>query len=177
MGKSKTAPGLVFFVQGSAPEPYQVIFYPEPFSISCTCQAGVSGIPCKHRIAILSGQNPGIVHGDLSFLPKIVEMTNCTNLFELLNLWEEGRKNKNNAKKRTDYAFKNYREERIRFLLKWVKTNRAVAKTLEALEAAIENEAENEKQIAETLKVISGVFVKPEISDTTKMAQEALEGE
>ena len=175
-GKAEPKPGLICLVQGSSPEPYQVIFYPEPFSISCTCQAGTAGTPCKHRLAILSGEDPGITVGDTSFLPKIAEMTKCTNLFHLLDIWEEAKKEKNNARKRTEYAFKVYKEERIKLLLKKVKTDRAVVKTLETLETAIENEAESETASAEALKVLSGVFIRPELYlDTSALAQEAAE--
>jgi uncharacterized Zn finger protein len=48
-----------FLVQGSAAEPYKVIFKlrdDKNLSAYCTCQAGQKGTHCKHRINILRGE-------------------------------------------------------------------------------------------------------------------------
>ena len=55
---------LTFEVQGSALEPYQVVFARREQNnlfASCTCQAGIMGQYCKHRFAILEGVKTGIV--------------------------------------------------------------------------------------------------------------------
>jgi len=153
--------GLVFLVKGSSPEPYEVIFYPLPFSISCDCTAGKNGLPCKHRLAMLAGQDPGIIEGDTSFLPQIAEATKHTNIFDVLDAWENAKKEKSNARKRTDQAFKNYKEDRIDFLLKIKKTDQAAVKSHKALETAIEEEASAEKKVAEIVKAASVVFTRP----------------
>lgn len=55
---------VVFEVQGSAPDPYRVIFVRRNLnnlSAYCSCPAGVVGQYCKHRFAILEGSAGGIV--------------------------------------------------------------------------------------------------------------------
>ena len=53
---------ITFAVQGSADTPYQVTFGNDGGSVicTCTCRAGVSGQPCKHRNRIISGSNEDI---------------------------------------------------------------------------------------------------------------------
>lgn len=49
---------VVFEVQGSAPEPYRVVFVRRShgnLSAYCSCPAGQNGQYCKHRFAILEG--------------------------------------------------------------------------------------------------------------------------
>jgi hypothetical protein len=152
---------ITYEVQGSAPDPYIVILTLKPYRISCTCQAGYSGLPCKHRLAILSGENPGIVKGDISLLPKIAELTKCTNLSELLEAWESARNQKKNAVKRADYAFKNYREAREKYGLKNVKPADMDEKYLEAVANAVDQCVECEKLVQETLKILHTIFIKP----------------
>ena len=64
---------LVFQVQGSAPEPYVITIRRRDGEVLalCTCQAGENGLHCKHRIAILSGENPGVL-ADADKLPLVV---------------------------------------------------------------------------------------------------------
>lgn len=54
---------LIFAVQGSASQPYQVKFQQlgGRVAASCTCPAGVFQDLCKHRIMILNGIAKGIV--------------------------------------------------------------------------------------------------------------------
>ena len=48
---------LVFLVQGSSADPYEVTFIKDGTSLTaiCTCPAGTYGNFCKHRISILDG--------------------------------------------------------------------------------------------------------------------------
>ena len=48
---------LVFLVQGSSADPYEVTFIKDGTSLTaiCTCPAGPYGNFCKHRISILEG--------------------------------------------------------------------------------------------------------------------------
>lgn len=55
---------IIFEVQGSAPEPYQVSFVRRSeanLSAYCTCAAGENGQYCKHRFTIMDGNRKGIV--------------------------------------------------------------------------------------------------------------------
>ena len=56
-----------FLVQGSAPAPYVVTVSREGDNLTatCTCQAAVNGLICKHRLRILQGVMDGVV-GDRS---------------------------------------------------------------------------------------------------------------
>ena len=57
---------IVFRVQGSALEPYEVTFAKNNKNLTahCSCPAGSVGQYCKHRLAILKGSNPGVVSGN-----------------------------------------------------------------------------------------------------------------
>jgi hypothetical protein len=60
---------IVFHVQGSQPEPYEVVFErlsSQNLRAMCNCQAGDFGIICKHRINILEGNKQGIVSSNKS---------------------------------------------------------------------------------------------------------------
>lgn len=48
---------FTFTIQGSSPEPYEVIFYliDGKLSGSCTCAAGQQSKYCKHRLELLQG--------------------------------------------------------------------------------------------------------------------------
>jgi len=54
---------IVFKVQGSALEPYEVVFIKRSaikFSAFCSCPAGLRGQNCKHKVLILDGVTKGI---------------------------------------------------------------------------------------------------------------------
>ena len=56
-----------FEVQGSARDPYGVIFVrrsESDLSAFCSCPAGQNGQYCKHRLNILAGITKGIVSGN-----------------------------------------------------------------------------------------------------------------
>ena len=148
-------------IQGSSPEPYIVVLNFKPFTISCTCAAGKSGLPCRHRIGILNGENPGIIKGDISLLPKIKQITETTNLSEMFKSYEIVKNNKKAAKKAAENAFKKYVDARENFALKSVKTEKAVIKCREALEAAIDENIEAEKAVIEFLNELRTVFIFP----------------
>lgn len=65
---------IVFAVQGSSSEPYEVVFQKSESTVSatCTCQAGAMGQVCKHRVSILSGGKDGIVSGNESEIPVVI---------------------------------------------------------------------------------------------------------
>lgn len=59
---------IKFFVQGSAPEPYLVVFRKSGNNLTglCNCPAGENGMYCKHRFRILAGSTEGIVSENIT---------------------------------------------------------------------------------------------------------------
>lgn len=62
-----------FLVQGSASEPYEVVFRRDGSNLSayCTCPAGTNGMYCKHRFAILKGLAKGVVSENASEVAEV----------------------------------------------------------------------------------------------------------
>jgi uncharacterized Zn finger protein len=66
---------ISFEVQGSAAEPYNVVFVKQSdnnLSAYCSCPAGKNGQYCKHRFNILNGITKGIVNNNFDDV-KIVQ--------------------------------------------------------------------------------------------------------
>ena len=72
--KDTTQELVSFLVQGSAPEPYHVLFRRNGANLSayCTCPAGENGMHCKHRIRILQGLAEGIVSENVADVQKVL---------------------------------------------------------------------------------------------------------
>ena len=54
-----------FYVKGSAPEPYRVIFTKtgdKNLSADCDCTAGIYNVACKHKLRILANNPADIVN-------------------------------------------------------------------------------------------------------------------
>ena len=151
----------VFEIQGSSLDLYVVTVHFSPLTISCTCTAGQNGLICKHRLGILSGENPGIVKGDLSLLPKIKATAAETPLSEMFEKYDSAKEAKKAAIKKAEAAFKNYREAREDLAQKKAKTDKAVLKHREAMEAAIDKTAETETAAAAALKELQTIFIFP----------------
>ena len=64
---------LEFLVQGSAPEPYHVLFQKNGTNLTatCTCPAGEIGQYCKHRLRILAGETTGIISDNAASVPEV----------------------------------------------------------------------------------------------------------
>jgi uncharacterized Zn finger protein len=72
--KAESMREIRFEVQGSAPEPYEVIFVKRSdknLSAYCSCPAGENGQYCKHRFNILAGIAKGIVSHNEDDVKKI----------------------------------------------------------------------------------------------------------
>jgi hypothetical protein len=154
----------VFTIQGSSDEPYTVVVSFNPFAISCTCQAGFSGLPCKHRKNILNGicenmiSAPGNHEEVLAF---IKELAGNSNIFEALDEYE---KIKNEAKendKDCEKALKKYRNELTDFVLKKVKTDRKAIKANTELDEAIKKGIEIVAAKESILEALRTVFILP----------------
>jgi len=63
---------LLFLVQGSASDPYEVEFNREngTVSVSCTCAAGENGQACKHRLNVIAGSITDMLEPNLADLEK-----------------------------------------------------------------------------------------------------------
>jgi uncharacterized Zn finger protein len=84
-GTPQTA--IAFLVQGSAAEPYEVVFRRRDarnLSAYCTCPAGENGMYCKHRIRILQGMIEGVVSQNVSDVKKVVSWLTGTDVEEAL---------------------------------------------------------------------------------------------
>lgn len=66
---------ISFLVQGSAEEPYKVVFRRDGNNLSalCNCAAGVNGQYCKHRFRILTGHDEDIVTKNRADVGKVAK--------------------------------------------------------------------------------------------------------
>lgn len=64
---------LIFYVQGSAAQPYRVTFEKIGNNLNgyCNCPAGDKGQNCKHRTNILNGVMDGIVNPNVDDLSTL----------------------------------------------------------------------------------------------------------
>jgi len=130
---------LTYLVQGSSPDPYVVKVLLSPLSISCTCAAAENGLPCKHRTAILHGADLDITKGDRSKLPSINRAAGAAGVFILLGDYDNAKTTERTFSEMAEKAFKKYMAARIAYMQKQTKTERAVIKNRDAMEAAIED--------------------------------------
>jgi uncharacterized Zn finger protein len=90
-----------FLVQGSAVEPYRVLFRRDGMNLSayCTCPAGENGMYCKHRIRILQGLVEAVVSSntkDVSTVAGWLAGTDVENaLRNVISLEKEAERIKN----------------------------------------------------------------------------------
>jgi SWIM zinc finger len=79
---------ISFEVQGSASEPYGVVFVKRTetnMSAYCSCPAGEKGQYCKHRFNILDGITKGIVSNNLDDVKVVQSWLVGTDIEEALN--------------------------------------------------------------------------------------------
>lgn len=62
-----------FLVQGSEPSPYKVVFKRNGTNLkaTCSCRAGVIGIVCKHRLAILDDNSGDVVSENIDQVAEV----------------------------------------------------------------------------------------------------------
>jgi len=79
---------VTFQVQGSASEPYEVVFSREGSNLTatCTCPAGVVGQYCKHRFNILYGAVDGIVSNNENEVATVVGWLPGTDVEAAMNV-------------------------------------------------------------------------------------------
>jgi hypothetical protein len=149
---------IAYSVQGSSSEPYIVTISLSPFTVECTCQAAEVGLPCRHRIKIISGEDPGIINGDKSKFPDIAAAAKKTPVFDLLEKYEGLKDDKKVVETAAEKAFKKYRDTRIDFLCGTVKTDRSMTKAQAAMDTAIEALIPADHRIKEVLEELREIF-------------------
>ena len=99
---------IEFLVQGSASEPYQVIFSKENNKITatCSCPAGKFSGHCKHRVSILTNHAKDIVSNNKEDVEKISSWIKDTEIESALNYFLEMQELEKNAKKEAKKAKK-----------------------------------------------------------------------
>lgn len=96
---------ILFLVQGSGSEPYNVKFskIDDRITATCSCPAGQYSGHCKHRIAILTNNSENIVSGNKDDVKKVslwikgTEIESALDYF--LEMQELEKKAKSEAKK------------------------------------------------------------------------------
>ena len=84
---------VIFLVQGSAIEPYEISFLKHGNNLNayCTCPAGMNGQHCKHRFGILEGSSKGVISDNIDQVKVVAGWLPGTDVEEALftlNEWE-----------------------------------------------------------------------------------------
>ncbi|OGV70182.1 MAG: hypothetical protein A2283_24170 [Lentisphaerae bacterium RIFOXYA12_FULL_48_11] len=97
-----------FKVQGSATEPYDVVFNKTGNNLTahCTCPAGEMRQHCKHRIHILLGDTEGIVSQNKNDIAIVLSWLPGSDVEVCLKEFNEAEQAQNAAKKRLEVAKK-----------------------------------------------------------------------
>jgi len=93
---------IIFLVQGSSPEPYEVSFIKRDdnnLSAYCTCPAGQHGIYCKHRFRILDGIDKGIISNNKEDISKVLSWLSGSDVENALKELKVAQENYDKAKK------------------------------------------------------------------------------
>jgi uncharacterized Zn finger protein len=90
-----------FLVQGSADEPYKVLFRKSGNNLIalCTCPAGTVGQYCKHRLGILKGLTNNIVSENEEYVKVVESWLHGSNIEKVLNQLKEAENSLESAKK------------------------------------------------------------------------------
>jgi hypothetical protein len=99
-----------FLVQGSAPNPYRVVFRKIGlnFTATCTCPAGEVGQHCKHRIRIILGDPTDIVSKNVESVIEVQNWVKGTDVESALDDMLDAEKYFEDAKKRLSLMKKRF---------------------------------------------------------------------
>ena len=91
---------IIFLVQGSVEEPYEVEFFKknDRITATCNCKAGRFSGHCKHRISILTNKSKDIVSDNLDDVQIVSSWIKGTEVEDALNYFIEMQKLEQNAK-------------------------------------------------------------------------------
>jgi hypothetical protein len=112
----KTLKQYRFDVQGGGAQPYTVLLTIAPLTISCTCASAYINQPCKHRIAMLKGDDPGFVsmpENHMDILQAAKQEAEAIGVFQALDAYQKIKAEKSALSKTTDGKFKEYKEALI----------------------------------------------------------------
>jgi len=167
----------VYKVMGSSGE-YTVVITLEPLTVSCTCMAAITGLPCKHRLKILDGLNPDFIEPQgnyISVLQKVARRAKKSGVFELLEAYEIAKKEKLELERKSDSAFKKYRSASLDLLTGKVKNDKAMQKAATMMGDAIGDIVPAEIKIKGILAEIGKILIRPGHTETVTLAAEAAE--
>jgi hypothetical protein len=108
---------------------------------------------------ILHGADPGIVKGDKSDLVAINKAAEGSGVFDVLKKYEDAKTERKVLDDKAEKAYRKYRTARLELLQKKVKTDRAVKKTRDEMETAIDAITPAAEKTHSALKALSGVFI------------------
>lgn len=93
---------ITFLVKGSSPEPYEVTFTKNNSNMNafCTCPAGENGQYCKHRFAIMAGDNRAVISSNKDQVMVVKSWLPGSDIEEALMKLAEAEHEYDNAKKR-----------------------------------------------------------------------------
>ena len=168
---------FTFFIQGSADYPYRLILSLNPVALSCSCQAGMMGLPCKHRLSVVDGNTADIIgldpakEGAIALFSEIIK---GSDIMGYLKEYDEAKKDALRKNTASDKAFKNYRSAIIAHALN-KGTKKQIDKASAALDKSIQECVNAAGETESLLQALRTVFIRPEYQDGDDMAQEAID--
>ncbi|HIP68952.1 MAG TPA: hypothetical protein EYH06_10265 [Chromatiales bacterium] len=99
---------ITFLVKGSSPEPYRVTFTKKNSNLNafCTCPAGEHGQYCKHRFAIMAGDNKAVISPNKNQAMVVKSWLSGSDVEEALMKLAEAEHEYDKAKRRLSAAKK-----------------------------------------------------------------------
>jgi hypothetical protein len=160
-----------FEVQGGGSQPYTIQLTLEPLTISCTCAAAYTNTPCKHRMAILNGENPGFLEAPKNYneiLNAAKQAAEGIGLFPALEAYQNIKNEKQTLEKITLQEFKNWKEALI-----FQKGQKIIEKANNKMNDAMLAEMPVRLQYEAILSELNKVFVRHN-TDIAELAKTAL---
>jgi hypothetical protein len=155
---------IVFKVQGSEPEPYTIEITPNPLTLSCTCMAAKSGLPCKHRLQIVSGYCDNLVEAPENYdeiIGYIREAVHKSEYKDVLEKYKNHKSVQKNNLAETEKLFKKYRDTAIKYGIGKIKTDMELKSATDALNKSIQFCIEDEAETIKNVKILQTLFVHP----------------
>jgi CHASE3 domain sensor protein len=155
-----------FFIQGSASSPYRLELSIDPVTISCTCQAAIMGVPCKHRLSVLNGNTNEIIGLTPAIEEAVSIVSEIIKKSEIPDYMKEYEDAKNDTKaknEKADKLFKKYREAIIANALK-KGTEKQIKKASAELDAAIQDCVNAAAESESLIQALRTIFIRPDFA-------------